>query len=129
MRAQFRLYRKRAGVWTSWIPHARVCGSLCLCVCVCVCACVCVCVCVCVCLKTNQSDLYFTVHKFKKSNVQWNVLLRKENLFHISIRRESKQLSPAKKSRRRCRFFISHLSKQKKTCRMTRCFFKKTVQT
>ena len=37
---------------------------------------------VCLCLKTNWSDLSFAVHKFWKSNVQWNVLLRKEKLFH-----------------------------------------------
>ena len=55
---------------------------------------------VCLCLKTNQNDLSFAVNKFWKSNVKWHVLLRKESLFHASIRRVSKQLSPAKKSRR-----------------------------
>ena len=32
------------------------------------------------CLKTNWSDLSFTVHKFEKSNVQWNVFLSDENV-------------------------------------------------
>ena len=90
LRAQFRVYRSRG-----LEPLDPSCLPVCLC------------------LKTNQGDRYFTVHKFKKSHVQWNVLLHKENLFHTSIQRESKQLLPAKKSRR-CRFFISHLSKQKK---------------
>ena len=64
---------------------------------------------VCLCLETNLSDLSFAVHKFWKSNVQSNVLLRKEYLCHTSIQRESKQLSPAKKSGWGCTFFISHL--------------------
>ena len=68
----------------------------------------------CFCLKTNQSDLSFTVHKFWKSNVQWNVLHRQENFFHTGIQRESKHLSPTNKSRRGCTFFIPHLSKCKR---------------
>ena len=40
--------------------------------------------------KTNQGDLSFTVQKFWKSNIQWNLLLRKENLLYASIKRGSK---------------------------------------
>ena len=61
------------------------------------------------CLKINRSDLSFAVHKFQKSNVQWNVLLFKEILFHASIQKEIKSKSPAKKSKRDRTFFISHL--------------------
>ena len=65
----------------------------------------------CFCLKTNRSDLSFAVQKL---NVQWNVLICKENLFHTSIQGESKQLSLAKKSRRCYTFFISDLSIHKR---------------
>ena len=61
------------------------------------------------CLKINRSDLSFAVHKFEKSNLQWNALFCKENLFHTSIHRESKQLLRTRKSRRGCTFFILHL--------------------
>ena len=64
-------------------------------------------------LKTNRSDLSFAVHQFWKSNVQWNVLLRKENLFHKSMQRESKQLSPAKKVRRTT-CFLFHICRYMK---------------
>ena len=82
---------------------------------------------VCLCLKINWSDLSFAVHKFLKSNLQWNTLLCKENLFHTSIHRESKQLLPMQKSRRGCTFFISHLPKHRRNdnVKWLAAFFKK----
>ena len=49
----------------------------------------------------------------------WNFLLRKENLFHTSVQREYKKLSPAKKSRSGCTFFTWHLSIQKRNDNVT----------
>ena len=64
--------------------------------------------------KSNGSDLSFPVHKFWKWNMQWNVLLCKGNLFHISIQRENKQLLLVIKSSRGCTFIIPHLSVHKR---------------
>ena len=82
-------------------------------------------------LKTNRSDLSFAVHKFWKLNVQIGMSsFVRESLFHTSIQSESKQLLPAKKSRRSCMFFNTHLSIHKRNdVAWFAAFLKKTVQT